>query len=350
MTCAGISSLIVSGHNRSDDEEILLPDGAAKDRGRGAISFRLQRGIQWMAAHSRIGENYGSGQAWMYYYLRGLERAARLSGQRLIGKRDWYGEEAAELVGLRKANGSWAGTAIERDPLIATSFALLFLSKGGAPVLISKLRHGPGGDWNNDPIDVGNLVEVIGRDLGRLLLWRSVEPDSATVEVLLEAPIIFLNGHEAPTLDAAAREALRGSVERGGTILAEACCGRRAFDEGFRGFIKEVFPGPEHALRLLPPDHAVWTSKHRLSSDAHPLWGLDQGGRTTVLYSPSDLSCGWNLAAAAPNSPHVIKTLRVGQNIVSYTLGRGWPGPPGVIPAAPARPGSDADVTPPPSR
>ena len=42
--------------------------------------------------------------------------------------------------------------------MVATSFALLFLAKGRAPVLINKLRHSPDQDWNNDPDDVRNIV------------------------------------------------------------------------------------------------------------------------------------------------------------------------------------------------
>ncbi len=84
------------------------------------------------------------GQQWKFYYLYGLERAGRLSGVRFFGQHDWYREGAEELVHEQdKFLGYWRGTLYEREPLIATSFALLFLAKGRAPVLINKLRHGP---------------------------------------------------------------------------------------------------------------------------------------------------------------------------------------------------------------
>ena len=68
---------------------------------------------------------------------------------------DWYREGAAYLVRTRTASqGFWRGRGHEADPLVTTSFALLFLAKGRAPVLINKLRHGPGADWNNDHDDV----------------------------------------------------------------------------------------------------------------------------------------------------------------------------------------------------
>ena len=81
---------------------------------------------------------------WPLYYQYGVERAGRLSGQRFFGPHDWYREGAAYLLeGQVRQDGSWIGaTAAETDPVVASSFALLFLSKGLAPVLINKLNYG----------------------------------------------------------------------------------------------------------------------------------------------------------------------------------------------------------------
>src|SRR5271166_1925344 len=43
-----------------------------------------------------------------------------------------------------RLSGFWRGTS--EQPVVATSFAILFLAKGRAPVLVNKLRHGPTGD------------------------------------------------------------------------------------------------------------------------------------------------------------------------------------------------------------
>ncbi len=57
----------------------------------------------------------------------------------------------------------------------------LFLAKGRAPVLINKLRHAPSGDWNNDPDDVRNIVDIVSRDWKSLLTWQVVDPDDRHV-------------------------------------------------------------------------------------------------------------------------------------------------------------------------
>ncbi len=112
-----------------------------------------------------MGQNFGHGQIWKYYYLYGMERAGRLAGVRFFGPHDWYREGAEELVhDQNPLSGFWRG-ANQENELVATSFALLFLAKGAAPVLINKLRHAPLADWNNDPDDVRNIV---GDRLARL--------------------------------------------------------------------------------------------------------------------------------------------------------------------------------------
>ena len=121
-----------------------------------------------------------------------MERAGRLSGQRYFGGHDWYEVGSRFLVDNQKDDGSWRGTgrgAFDTAPVIATSFSLLFLSKGRTPVLISKLAYGSKNStgWNNKRSDIKNLVEFCGKELfkGRPLAWqvfdvRDLEANDAT--------------------------------------------------------------------------------------------------------------------------------------------------------------------------
>ena len=325
MTCAGISSLVITGLKRFQGQEFLQGE-AIQNCGKGGISPSLQRGIDWMASHFQVGQNFGNGQQWKLYYLYGLERAGRLGGLRFFGQHDWYRMGAEELVHEQnKLSGFWQGALVESDKVVATSFALLFLAKGRAPVLVNKLRHGPRGDWNNDPDDVRNLVAVVSRDWKTLLTWQVVDPAAASVADLLQAPVVFLNGHKAPELDDAARQNLRDYVEQGGFLLADACCHSREFDDGFKRLMKEVFPEDEYKLRPLSEEHPVWRAKHLLTPEVYPLWGIEHGCRTVVIYSPKDLSCYWNQAERSPTNPAVILATKVGQNVIDYATGRELP-------------------------
>jgi hypothetical protein len=325
MTCAGISSLIITGLKRVQGREQLV--GERIDRcGEEGVSPSLRRGIEWMAHHFDVSQNINAGQSWHHYYLYGLERVGRLSGQRFFGSKDWYRSGAAYLVRSQDhLQGYWRGQGGEGDPLITTSFALLFLSKGRSPVLVNKLSHGPGPDWNNDHDDITNLVGVVSRDWKHLLTWQVVDPNTATVEDMLQAPIAYFNGHEAPVFSESGKARLRDFVEQGGMIVAEACCSRREFDRGFRALMKEIFPDPELELHPLAEDHAVWRSKYRLDATVHPLWGIEHGCRTVVIYSPDDLSCYWNQLENVPANPRVRSATALGQNIIDYATGRELP-------------------------
>jgi len=328
MTAAGISSLVITGLRRFQGAEEINGE-AIHNCGQGTINRNLTRAIGWMASRFQVGSNINMGPAWRLYYLYGVERAGRLGGLRFFGDHDWYREGAEALVHEQdKLGGFWKGAANEDDPLIATSFALLFLAKGRAPVLVNKLRHGPQGDWDNDVDDVRNLVNLVSQDWNHLLTWQVIDPGSASVEDMLQAPIVFFNGHKAPVFSDVAVKNLRDYVDQGGFIVADACCGRDEFDAGFRDLMKRVFPEESFQLKALSNDHPVWRAKHLLTPNVYPLMGIEHGCRTVVIYSPKDLSCYWNQMDRSERdrkNPAIGLATMVGQNIVDYATGRELP-------------------------
>ena len=303
----------------------MAPIGSAASA--GPYAHRpLQKTGDWLASNLRVDQNFGAGNQWRFYYLCELERVGRLTGKRFFGQHDWYRLGAEELVLEQlKEIGCWQGALVEQNRVLATSFALLFLAKGRAPVLINKLRHGPANDWNNDPDDVRNLVGVVSRDWKRLLTWQMVDSRNATVLDLLRAPILFFNGHKSPEFSAPERANLRAYIEEGGTIIAEACCGSADFDRGFRKLMEEMFPDKKEQLRRLPDNHAILRGTLLQNAERHPLWGIDRAGRTAVIYSPTDLSCYWNQSEHHPPQPAVSEAVKVGQNMVDYATGRVLP-------------------------
>ena len=325
MTCAGISSLIMTGYHLHESREVLR-DEAIEDCGKREVNQHVQRGVDWLANHFQVSQNFGNGQQWKFYYLYGLARAGRLTGLRFFGRNDWYRLGAQELVGEQnKLRGFWMGALTEADTVLATSFALLFLAEGRAPCLINKLRHTTETDWDNDHEDVGNLVSAVSRDRKSLSAWRVLDSETTTVPDLLRAPILFFNGHKAPEFSPAERNNLRDYVKQGGFIFAESCCSRTEFDEGFKREIKRIFPEEDRELRPLTADHPIRTGPHGPVPITYTLWGVQSGGRTVVVYSPKDLSCYWNQAARFPANPAVITAIKVGQNVVDYATGRTVP-------------------------
>ena len=70
MTCAGISSLIITGLRRFQGQE-FLQDETIQNCGKGGINRNLQAGINWLADHFQVSQNFGNGQQWKFYYLYG---------------------------------------------------------------------------------------------------------------------------------------------------------------------------------------------------------------------------------------------------------------------------------------
>jgi hypothetical protein len=336
MTCAGIGGLAIctaaleSGDATVENGRVICCRPHQQDDA-------LDRAINWLADHFSVSRNprpAGTGQACIYYYLYGLERSGRLTAHRFIGQHDWYREGAEYLVRDQDSLAHyWQGTwHAEQNPHISTALALLFLSKGRRPVVMAKAQYGNPGDWNQHRSDAAHLVAYTEQAWHLGLTWQTIDPAKATVEDLLQSPVLYISGSRVPALMDQAKE-LRDYVDRGGFIFAEACCGDpKPFDEAFRKLMAAVFPEPEYKLQQLTPGHPIWRMQDLVRPDSPyvgKLWGVEYGCRTSVIYSQEDLSCYWELAQ--PGRPtkypesveqHVEDALAIGVNVLTYATNR----------------------------
>ncbi len=337
MTCAGITSVIIaSGQLNTGDAEIV--DGQVRCCGAQNVNQMIENGLNWLERNYSVHTNPTSAAgpdasaSNLLYYLYGVERTGRMTAQRFIGDHDWYREGSDMLVRMQDGlSGYWKGSGIaENNPVVGTSFGLLFLAKGRRPVLVAKLKHDPPGDWNNHRHDLANLTSYVEKLWQRDLTWQVVNAAAATVEDLLQAPVLFMNGRETPVFTPEEKRRLRDYVDRGGFLFAEGCCDGTAFDEGFQQLMRDVFPEQEYRLRLLPPEHPIWRAELPVDPKfARPLWGIDVGCRTSVVFCPDDLSCYWELARTGreDNLPPAIRAeadacLAMGANVVAYATNR----------------------------
>lgn len=346
MTCAGITSLIIAG-GKVRPSDATAVGGRIECCGRAAAEDdRIRRGLQWLGQNFSVTGNPGArGQTWLLYYLYGLERVGRLTAQRFLEGHDWYREGADWLVGQQDTlSGFWKGVGhAESNPVIATSLALLFLSKGRRPILVAKLRRAFGDDWNQHRSDVDNLTRFVESRWDLNLTWQVVDLRAAEVEDLLQSPVLYLCGNTSPMPQAPAAqgplaEKIRDYLDRGGFLLAEAYCGGAGFDQGFRELIRLVFPEPEYRLRLLEPEHPIWRAEEPVDPDhLRPLWGIEFGCRTSVVYAPPDpparprpsLSCLWELSRSGRGQQfartvqeQIDAALTIGINILAYATNR----------------------------
>lgn len=190
------------------------------------------------------------------------------------------------------------------------------------------------GDWRPNPRSLPRLVRYLRDQAG-----VDVVPEPALLELtddrLRFHPILYMTGHHAFEVSDEQVEALRGHLQRGGFLLANACCGREGFDGSFRILARRLFP--QDPLEPLPPDHPILRGRpgaplktiryRRAVRTAEPdlheprLEGVTVRGRTVIVYSPYSLDCGLDghrcfaCRGVAPSD-----ALRVAGNSVLYAL------------------------------
>ena len=125
-------------------------------------------------------------------------------------------------------------------------------------------------------------------------------------------PFLFLTGTTDFTLSEQERANLRKWVLNGGVLFVEAGEGRASFDTAFRSELAQVLPGKQ--LTPIPVSHEIFrqpkgvatvkarpalAAKRNNQIDLPPeLLGVDINGTLSVIYSPHDLSAGWERAIA----------------------------------------------------
>ncbi len=314
MTAAGILSLLLI------DEHLQTTSPQPKCCEPSESDEAVSKAVGWLNENYEPGRNPGTatGRERILYYFVALEHACRLSGQRYFGPRDWYLEEAKRLLDSQlggRSQGAWKGSGQhEEDPVIGTSFAMLFLSRGLSPVLMQKLAYGDpeakdagkGSHWNQHPQGLQRLMEHISGlpQWPKRVIWQTsplnqmVEDSSA--EALRRAPILYISGDETYQFTKKEAELLRQYVDEGGTILGVATCSKEAendFEKSFRELVQLMYPGGEFALRPLAKDHPVFQSPHRLDAAEFRLEGGNLKGRTAIYFSRDDLGCYWSMIA-----------------------------------------------------
>lgn len=355
MTTAGICGLVIARMGLVESEQALnAVTGIAANCGIYKSDEKVEKGMNYIARHFAF-ENTPEMKA-TYYNIYGIERLGRLSGQRFIGRYDWYRAGCDWLIARQSPDGSWTKGAgsIADKPLLSTSFALLFLSKGRTPVLISKLAYGehsitPNGimtekletngviSWNRKHNDARNLVEYASRELfdGMPLAWQVYDPrrgDFSTPEkmtkevgILVESPILYFNGHKSPYLTGQQKELLKQYVEKGGFIFAEACCGSPEFAKGFAELMAELFP--ENELKPMPKEHPIWRAFSAISPADFPgMQSLDRGCRTVAVLSMEPLSGFWEEAKYSPQNGKTAtnrgeRAYKLAGNVIAYATG-----------------------------
>jgi len=174
--------------------------------------------------------------------------------------------------------------------VLETCYALLALADTRAPLILSKLIYGDASQWNLDPRDAAHLTDWYGEQIQQPLSWQLVKLDRDKSDIN-SAPVLLINGHEAPHLTAEQEDRLRSFVHDGGTVLAVACCSRAAFTKGSGELFTRLFPHLESGP--LDEAHEVWNILNEVKPNKESI-GFGDGCRTSIFLLPDGSCCTWH--------------------------------------------------------
>ncbi|MEX2672065.1 MAG: DUF4159 domain-containing protein [Phycisphaeraceae bacterium] len=296
MAAAGIAALYVTQDylHRNDFRELAqTPEHP--------VQKRIDRGLDWFGENFRPDSNPGVG-SYTQYYLYGVERIGLASGVRYFAGHDWYGA-GAEWVLANQHDG------------VNAPFALMFLVRGRVPAFINKLQL-PDFHWNNRPRDVANLTAWVSDETERKMMWQ-VLPIDSDVEEWLEAPMLYLSGHEELSLSEEQEAKLKRYMDLGGMIIFSADDGSSEFTDSVRGLLGRLYPYQQ--LEAIPEGDPLVSLVYdvRLGSRLEPAT-IHNGVRHLAMILPHNVS--WDLHRSDHSDPRVWQLLT---NAYFYATERG---------------------------
>ncbi len=285
-------------------------------------------------------------RAWLYVLLVGALGAAGGAGAGVAG----FENPKAVVPPVASQNRISGGESFPPLPLPATPLRRTERKKEPAPpALVGKI--------NLNVID-GKTVAAypsVTLDIERLMAWtnsqlqlryRYIETDLSKFSFSpAELPVLYITGWTPlPELSDKTKQSLREYLMGGGTLIVHANCGRPEFNASFVKLQGQLFP--DRPMGWLAPDHPIYSCLHRIDTmkfrdgegpwqqmSIHPaagqpggkgfLMGMNIGCRAAIIYSPIDVSWGWD-ANAKPIPGGILfdqtDSLKLGANMLTYVL------------------------------
>lgn len=304
MTAAGIATLFISSEYASDQDWGVCKGGIRDEN--------IERGLAWMDHHIHEALNGN------LYTMYGVERIGTASGRKYFGTADWYKIGMDYLVRTQRPDGSWGG---QYNPIADTTFALVFLSRGSAPILMNKLEYGlpkPGENtpepWNERPRDVANLARWVGHENESYFNWQVVNL-KVSPEDLHDAPILYLAGNAKLNFTKEEEDKLRAYVNEGGMILGNDDCGKGYFAKAFIDLGKKLFP--QYAFKQVPPGDFIFNEQFKSFRYKPKVMEMTNGVRKLMVCIPeADPSRAWQTRSSGTKED----LFGLGDNIFLYAV------------------------------
>jgi hypothetical protein len=190
------------------------------------------------------------------------------------------------------------------------------------------------GPWNTRSSAFPMLLNAMNKETGTQVSFElhNVELTDASI---FEMPFLYLTGTTDFAFNEQERANLRKFLMNGGVLFAEAGEGRKTFDAAFRQEIAQILPGKQ--LQPLPSNHelfrqpkdvttvkarpALAARKGNQIDESPEVYGVDVNGSLGVIYTPNDLSAGWERAIAPYAAGYEPQdATAIGLNVLYYAV------------------------------
>jgi len=136
------------------------------------------------------------------------------------------------------------------------------------------------GEWKTRHAGISVLLQQFNRRTDIPVKFGHQELKLSDAKIF-DAPILYITGHETFQLSDAEVQNLREYLNKGGFLMAEACCGRRAFNAAFMREMKKVFP--DRSLNPLPAASPLFALPNQIKMvGVTPGLSSQLGGKTTI--------------------------------------------------------------------
>lgn len=340
-TISGIASISIC-QSMLDEANRVNSDGILDCCRPGGNDLSITLATKWLEREKRQRPFVTKRRSLLTYNLIGVESAARSSFHNIVDEHEWYRNGVTDYLERQDlADGHWHGN----NDVVATSHALIFLSKSLVPIAVTNARKaansnsGMSRSSNRSKAGVEGLLQAVGRRpgwprmLGEQQLNMTSGEVSAAVNALLRAPVLLINGLDSlPTTDEEVFK-LQEYVRRGGFVFGLPGCDGTEFEIGFRQLIDRIFPGENRTLSRLSDDHPIYQMDYSLDPKSVTMYGLTTGCRTCFVYCPDDLVCAWNalmpVSAVSEGDDmarlRIQRAIEIGTNVIAYASGRSPP-------------------------
>ncbi len=276
------------------------------------LSESLRRGLRYLDQNFSLADKAEESDPYYYYWT--MQRVVQASGYRSFNGVDIFRDVTAKMLNEQDAKGTWTGP---KGRLLATAFALLYLSRAYDPIAISKLRWSVGpdktaGPWNNRPHDLWNFADYISDLYEYTSSWQIAEVDLPAYS-LIESPLLWLATHEGFNFSAQQLKNLREYLDAGGMLLINPDKITPEVGQSVTKLVEALYPGAK--MERVKPDHDFYSLHQKLRAPV-PMQMVDNGIRPLILYFQRDLGEGLQ-----ENDVVTGDSFRLLSNIYLYAVG-----------------------------